>query len=136
MIRPRWSSRAGQGVMNHEVVTRSAEDAIRELLAGPSLPGAACTNTDPEVWFPEKGGSTKLARTLCRGGEYHGKYIPPCPVRAACLAGALDLPSTVTHYGTWAGYTAPRLRRMRELRAALRKIVCPSAESEPESEAA
>lgn len=122
--------------MNYEMARRGGRDVIAELLSGPDLPGAACTTTDPEIWFPEKGGSTKLARTLCRGGEYHGKRIPPCPVRAACLQGALDLPSTVTHYGTWAGHTAPRLRRMRELRDALRRVVCPPAESEPKGEAA
>jgi len=122
--------------VNYEQAQRKRPDLLHEIMAGPNLPGAACATTDPEIWFPEKGGSTKLARTICRGGEYHGRYIPPCPVRAACLTGALDLPSTITHYGTWAGHTAPRLRRMRELRDALRRIVCPPAESEGKGEAA
>lgn len=113
-------------------MNREQGDRVRKMLAalvsGPDFTGAACTTTDPEVWYPEKGGSTKLARTLCRGGIYHGKQIPPCPLQAKCLGLALDLPSPITHYGTWAGYTAPKLRRMRELRAALRRVACPPAE--------
>lgn len=130
MIRQHYQARPGRGVMNYENVQRVLRSALAELMAGPDLSGAACSETDPDLWYPEKGGSTKLARTLCRGGEYHGKRIPECPVRAACLARALDQPSPVTHYGTWAGYTAPKLRRMREIRAALRELKCPPAEGE------
>lgn len=39
-----------------------------------------CAGTDPEIFFPEKGGSTAAAKSVCRG----------CLVRAECLMYALD----------------------------------------------
>jgi hypothetical protein len=130
MIRPRWSSRSGRGgSLNRENIDRQLTDIIADALAGPDLSGAACADVDPEIWYPEKGDSTssKTARTICRGGTLHGKRVPPCPVRAACLARALAMSGEVTHYGTWAGYTAKTLGRMRRLQSALRRA-CPPAE--------
>lgn len=128
MIRQRWAARPGQGgVLNRETTERAMVDVFREMLAGPDLRGAACAETDPEIFYPEKGDSASAhaARTLCRGGELNGKRIPPCPVRAACLARALDMEDQFTHWGTWGGYTARRIRRMRRFRDALRSHVCP-----------
>lgn len=115
--------------MNREVTGRRLADRITELLGTP-LPGAACTSVDPDLWYPEKGDSTgsKVAKTICRGGTIHGKRVPPCPVRAQCLARARDFSGEVTHYGTWAGYTAQTLGRMRRPRSALR-AACPPAEA-------
>lgn len=131
MIRPRWSSRSGRGgSLNRENTDRGLRDIVAELLAGPDLSGAACTTVDPEVWYPEKGNSasSRQARAICRGGVINGKPVPPCPVRAACLARALEMGGEITHYGTWAGYTAKTLSRMRHIRAVLRRA-CPPAES-------
>src|SRR5215472_6468427 len=41
---------------------------------------ALCAQTDPEAFFPEKGGSTREAKRVCRG----------CEVRAECLEYALE----------------------------------------------
>jgi len=41
---------------------------------------ANCATTDPEVMFPEKGGSTRLGKKVCE----------VCTVRAECLADALS----------------------------------------------
>jgi len=41
---------------------------------------ALCAQTDPEAFFPEKGGSTREAKRVCRG----------CEVRAECLDYALE----------------------------------------------
>ena len=41
---------------------------------------ALCAQTDPESFFPEKGGSTREAKRVCRS----------CEVRAECLQYALD----------------------------------------------
>ena len=41
---------------------------------------ALCAQTDPEAFFPEKGGSTREAKRVCRG----------CDVRAECLEYALE----------------------------------------------
>jgi WhiB family redox-sensing transcriptional regulator len=51
---------------------------------------AVCGQTDPEEFFPEKGGTTALAKKICRS----------CPVTAQCLDYAL------THneqFGIWGG---------------------------------
>ena len=62
---------------------------------------ALCAQTDPEAFFPEKGGSTREAKAVCRS----------CPVISECLEWAL------THdqrYGIWGGTSANE-------RAALRR---------------
>lgn len=56
-----------------------------------------CREVDPELWFPEKGGSTREAKKLCRS----------CPVSAECLAYGL---ANNEQFGIWGGYTARQLR--------------------------
>ena len=51
---------------------------------------ARCTEVDGEIFFPEKGGSTRPAKKICR----------ECEVRAECLQSALD--SRELH-GIWGG---------------------------------
>ncbi|MGV8973116.1 MAG: WhiB family transcriptional regulator, partial [Rhodoglobus sp.] len=41
---------------------------------------ALCAQTDPEAFFPEKGGSTREAKKVCTG----------CEVRGECLEYALE----------------------------------------------
>lgn len=52
---------------------------------------ALCAQTDPEAWFPEKGGSTREAKQTCNGRPARGMTpaTEPCPARAECLAWAL-----------------------------------------------
>lgn len=52
--------------------------------------GAICAETDPESFFPEKGGSTREAKIACS----------VCPLRLPCLAYALDNNEL---YGVWGG---------------------------------
>lgn len=56
----------------------------------PRLDGALCAETDPELFFPEKGGSTKPAKKLCGS----------CPAATACLEFAL---TTGERFGIWGG---------------------------------
>lgn len=56
------------------------------------LPGALCPQTDPEVFFPEAGGSPKAAKRVCAA----------CEVRPECLALALSLGPVM---GVWGGLT-------------------------------
>jgi len=49
---------------------------------------ALCSQTDPEQCFPETGGSTRAAKTICDG----------CEVRAECLIWALD---NDERFGIW-----------------------------------
>lgn len=58
---------------------------------------ALCAQTDPELFFPDKGGSTREAKDICRA----------CPVVDQCLTWALEHPQ---RYGIWGG-TSERDRR-------------------------
>jgi WhiB family redox-sensing transcriptional regulator len=76
-------------------------------LEGPDLPGALCSQADPEAWFPVKGGSAELARSICAR----------CPERAPCLAWALE---TGEQFGVWGGTTARERRQLLARRGAER----------------
>lgn len=56
-----------------------------------------CAQTDPEQWFPEKGGSNAYAKAMCND----------CPLKDPCLQFAL-LNNEI--YGIWGG-VAPRARQ-------------------------
>ncbi|MGV0801306.1 WhiB family transcriptional regulator, partial [Mycolicibacterium elephantis] len=51
---------------------------------------ALCAQTDPEAFFPEKGGSTREAKRICQG----------CEVKDACLEYAL---ANDERFGIWGG---------------------------------
>ena len=57
---------------------------------------ALCAQTDPEAFFPEKGGSTREAKRVCRS----------CEVRAECLEYALEPRREVRHLGRSVGARA------------------------------
>ena len=61
---------------------------------------ALCAETDPEAFFPEKGGSTREAKRVCTG----------CAVRAECLEFAL---SNDERFGIWGGLSERERRRVR-----------------------
>lgn len=61
---------------------------------------ALCSQTDPEQFFPEKGGSTRAAKTICDG----------CEVRAECLIWALD---NDERFGTWGGLSERERRKLK-----------------------
>jgi WhiB family redox-sensing transcriptional regulator len=61
---------------------------------------AICAQTDPEAFFPEKGGSTKPSKKICAG----------CEVRAECLAYALDHDE---RFGVWGGLSERERRRLK-----------------------
>jgi len=61
---------------------------------------ALCAQTDPEAFFPEKGGSTREAKRVCK----------TCTVKQECLEYAL------THderYGIWGGLSERERRKLR-----------------------
>jgi len=65
---------------------------------------ALCRQVDPELFFPETGGSAREAKQVC------GR----CPVRAACLDWAI---AHDQRYGVWGGLTVSeriQLRRQRQ----------------------
>jgi WhiB family redox-sensing transcriptional regulator len=61
---------------------------------------ALCAETDPEAFFPEKGGSTREAKRVCVG----------CEVRAECLEYAL---ANDERFGIWGGLSERERRRIR-----------------------
>jgi WhiB family transcriptional regulator, redox-sensing transcriptional regulator len=61
---------------------------------------ALCAETDPEAFFPEKGGSTREAKRICSG----------CEVRAQCLEYAL---AHDERFGIWGGLSERERRRLK-----------------------
>ncbi len=61
---------------------------------------ALCAQTDPEAFFPEKGGSTREAKKVCRS----------CEVRAECLEYALEHDE---RFGIWGGLSERERRRLK-----------------------
>lgn len=69
----------------------------------------ACAGMDTNVFFPERGGSARIAKMICNGNGNPalGPTRLPCPVREQCLRYAL---SNREQYGVWGG-VAERDRR-------------------------
>lgn len=63
-----------------------------------------CLGVDPDLFFPERGASTREAKEVCRG----------CPVKVDCLEFALV---NGEKFGIWGGYSERERRRMRRQRA-------------------
>lgn len=61
---------------------------------------ALCAQTDPEAFFPEKGGSTREAKRICEG----------CEVRSECLEFAL---ANDERFGIWGGLSERERRKLR-----------------------
>ncbi|GAB2824619.1 hypothetical protein GCM10027022_13920 [Alpinimonas psychrophila] len=61
---------------------------------------ALCAQTDPESFFPEKGGSTRDAKKICT----------TCEVRNDCLEYAL---SNDERFGIWGGLSERERRKLR-----------------------
>lgn len=62
---------------------------------------ALCAQTDPEAFFPEKGGSTRDAKKICAS----------CEVRAQCLEYALK---NDERFGIWGGLSERERRKLRK----------------------
>ena len=62
---------------------------------------ALCAQTDPEAFFPEKGGSTREAKRVCLS----------CEVRVECLEYALE---NDERFGIWGGLSERERRRVKK----------------------
>ena len=62
---------------------------------------ALCAQTDPEAFFPEKGGSTREAKRICQG----------CDVRSECLEYAL---AHDERFGIWGGLSERERRKLKK----------------------
>ena len=69
---------------------------------------ANCMGVDPDLFFPERGASTREAKEVCRG----------CGVREDCLEYAL---ANGEKFGIWGGLSERERRRLRRARAMSRR---------------
>ncbi len=102
----RFGAGAGHG-LGHELGAHGMGQGIADLLgigteadAQSWQEQALCAETDPEAFFPEKGGSTREAKKICTG----------CEVKAQCLEFAL---ANDERFGIWGGLSERERRRLR-----------------------
>ena len=69
---------------------------------------ANCLGVDPDLFFPERGASTKEAKRVCSA----------CVVRQECLEYALE---NGEKFGIWGGMSERERRRVRRERALARR---------------
>lgn len=79
---------------------------------------ANCLGVDPDLFFPERGASTRESKEVCRG----------CIVREDCLEFAL---SYGEKFGIWGGMSERERRRLRRQRALAKRQVAQAAAIEP-----
>jgi WhiB family redox-sensing transcriptional regulator len=88
------------------------ETTLAEMLGLPPgedwLAGALCAQTDPDTFYPDKGGSTRAAKQVCAR----------CPVKADCLEYAL---AHDERFGIWGGTSEPERRILRRARRQSRR---------------
>lgn len=65
---------------------------------------ALCAQTDPEAFFPDRGGSPRAAKRVCQ----------QCEVRTECLTAALVRDE---RHGVWGGLTETERRRFQQAAA-------------------
>ncbi len=75
---------------------------------------ANCLGVDPDLFFPERGASTREAKAVCRA----------CVVREECLEYALV---NGEKFGIWGGLSERERRRLRRQRALSRRPGAASA---------
>lgn len=80
-------------VTPNEIPADGTARSLRRVLTDLAwMDGGLCRQTDPELFYPEKGHSAEPAKAVCRG----------CPVRAECLTYAL---AADERWGIWGATT-------------------------------
>jgi WhiB family transcriptional regulator, redox-sensing transcriptional regulator len=77
---------------------------------------ANCMGVDPDLFFPERGASTREAKEVCKG----------CVVREDCLEFAL---ANGEKFGIWGGMSERERRRVRRSRALARRAAAANTAS-------
>jgi WhiB family transcriptional regulator, redox-sensing transcriptional regulator len=88
---------------NDRAVGHDSEEQVSTDLLGEApewQERALCSQTDPEAFFPEKGGSTREAKRIC------GR----CDVKAECLEYALGHDE---RFGIWGGLSERERRKLK-----------------------
>lgn len=91
---------AQTGARTHLSVVPNDFDALFDEVDETWQDRALCAQTDPEAFFPEKGGSTREAKRICSG----------CEVKAECLEYALHKDE---RFGIWGGLSERERRRLK-----------------------
>jgi len=98
-----------------------ADDVVQEVrtivgshaaLTNDESAQAVCAQTDPDVFFPDRGGSNRDAKLICNGDPR--RETKPCPIRLRCLEVAL---ANGYDEGIWGGTSPRERRRMRSQKA-------------------
>ena len=84
----------------HLSLVRNDFDDLFEAVEEQWQDRALCAQTDPEAFFPEKGGSTREAKRICQG----------CEVKPECLEYALH---NDERFGIWGGLSERERRRLK-----------------------
>jgi len=94
-----WSATTGQPLDTFTEPEVKPPHASFAFLDQPWASQALCAQTDPESFFPEKGGSTREAKKVCA----------QCFVQAECLDWAL---TTNERFGIWGGLSERERRKV------------------------
>jgi len=81
------------------VTAEAQPEPSRFVSDQPWVDDALCAQTDPEIFHPEKGGSTREAKAVCAA----------CFVQAECLDWAL---TTNERFGIWGGLSERERRKL------------------------
>lgn len=91
----------------HDCEAKVGAVDIQALMGGNETSGwqarANCMGVDPDLFFPERGSSTREAKEVCRG----------CVVRMDCLEFAI---ANGEKFGIWGGMSERERRRVRRAR--------------------
>lgn len=87
--------------MLHELHLITADESDDESTELSWQERSLCAQTDPEAFFPEKGGSTREAKKVCTG----------CEVRKECLEYALEHDE---RFGIWGGLSERERRKLKK----------------------
>ena len=91
----------------HDCEAKVGAVDIQALMGGSETSGwqarANCMGVDPDLFFPERGSSTREAKEVCRG----------CVVRTDCLEFAI---ANGEKFGIWGGMSERERRRVRRAR--------------------
>ena len=88
------------GIVPHLLATILGLAAVLHTSALAWQADALCAQTDPEAFFPEKGGSTRDAKRICT----------TCDVRDQCLEYALQ---NDERFGIWGGLSERERRKLK-----------------------
>lgn len=94
------SLRDHAGINSGDPTNPSPLEALLGIVIPAWYSDAICAQTDPECFYPEKGGSVRTAKKTCAG----------CPVRSDCLQFALD---NDERHGIWGGLSERERRRLK-----------------------